>query len=148
MSSSRSDLMARTGTPITLPSASSRPQPSLRRPIQWSPSCITSRGRESTWAAYQSALKKLTSVVDGVERRVVPWPDWAITTVIDAHEFSDTTWRAISCHESQMSVYTKLQNLSPEHTEALWGVQSFYRAFSRVNGGRTRETDLFEDISL
>jgi len=31
---------------------------------------------ESTWAAYQSAFKKLTSTVDGVERRVVPWPDW------------------------------------------------------------------------
>src|SRR5579864_827789 len=27
----------------------------------------------STWAAYQSALKTLTSVVDGVERQVVPW---------------------------------------------------------------------------
>ena len=103
---------------------------------------------ESTWAAYQSALKKLTSVVDGVERQVVPWPDWAITTVIDARRFSHAAWRAISCHESQMSVYTKLQNLSPEHAEALWGVQSFYRAFSRVNGGRTRETDLFEGISI
>jgi LmbE family N-acetylglucosaminyl deacetylase len=101
---------------------------------------------ESTWAAYQRALKKLTSVVDGVERQVVPWPDWAITTVIDAHQYCDTVWRAISCHESQMSVYTKLQQLPREHYEALWGVQSFYRVFSRVNGGRTREIDLFEGI--
>ncbi len=100
----------------------------------------------STWAAYQSALKKLTSVVDGVERQVVPWPDWAITTTVDTRGYSDTVWRAISCHESQMSVYTKLQHLAREHADALWGVQSFYRVFSRVNGGRTGETDLFEGI--
>lgn len=102
---------------------------------------------ESTWSAYQSVLKKLTSVVDGVERHVVPWPDWAITTVIDARAFSATTWRAISCHESQTSVYARLQSLSPEHAEAIFGLQSFYRAFSHVTGGRARETDLFEGIS-
>ena len=34
----------------------------------------------------------------------------------------------------------------PRYLEALWGCQSFYRAFSTVNGGRTRETDLFEGI--
>ena len=43
-------------------------------------SCITSRGARTTWAAYQAALKKLTSTVDGVERQATPWPDWAITT--------------------------------------------------------------------
>jgi hypothetical protein len=36
--------------------------------------------------------------------------------------------------------------LSSEHHRALWGLQSFYRAFSTVNGGRGRETDLFEGI--
>ncbi len=101
----------------------------------------------STWAAYQSAFKKLTSMVDGVERQVVPWPDWEITTVIDTHAFCQTVWRAIACHQSQMSVYAQLQHLSREHAEALWGVQSFYRVFSTVNGGRTRESDLFEGIS-
>jgi len=30
--------------------------------------------------------------------------------------------------------------------EALWGTQSFYRAMSTVNGGRAKETDLFEGI--
>ena len=101
---------------------------------------------ESTWAAYQSAFKKLTSMVDGVERQVVPWPDWEITTVIDTRQYCQTVWRAISCHESQMSVYTQLEHLSPQHRDALWGVQSFYRVFSTVNGGRARETDLFEGI--
>ena len=35
---------------------------------------------------------------------------------------------------------------APEHHRALWGVQEFYRAFSLVNGGRTRESDLFEGL--
>ena len=101
---------------------------------------------ESTWAAYQSAIKKLTSTVDGVERQAVPWPDWEITTVLNTRRFCQTVWRAIACHESQMTVYTQLRDLSQEHYEALLGVQSFYRAFSTVNGGRGRETDLFEGI--
>jgi LmbE family N-acetylglucosaminyl deacetylase len=101
---------------------------------------------DSTWAAYQSAIKKLTSTVDGVERQAVPWPDWEITTVLDTRQFCQTVWRAIACHESQMIVYTQLRDLPREHYEALLGVQSFYRAFSTVNGGRARETDLFEGI--
>src|SRR3954467_9677259 len=36
-----------------------------------------------TWTAYQSALKKLSATVDGVERQVTPSPAWAITTRID-----------------------------------------------------------------
>ena len=101
---------------------------------------------ESAWAAYQAAFRKLISTVDGVERQATPWPDWAITTVIDTREFWSTVWRAISCHESQITAYEQLKNLSPAHHEALWGRQSFYRAFSTVNGGRRRETDLFEGI--
>jgi LmbE family N-acetylglucosaminyl deacetylase len=76
--------------------------------------------RESTWAAYQHAFKKLTSTV--------------------------AVWKAIACHESQMSAYEQLKNLPPEDHMAIWGKQSFYRAFSTVNGGRRPETDLFEGI--
>lgn len=101
---------------------------------------------ESTWRAYQAAFRKLVSTVDGVERQAVPWPDWAITTVIDASSFWSTVWQAVSCHDSQVTAYERLKDLSPDHHEALWGRQSFYRVFSRVNGGRSRETDLFEGI--
>ncbi len=101
---------------------------------------------ESTWSAYQTALRKLVSTVDGVERQATPWPDWAITTVIDTRKFWSTVWQAVSCHESQVTAYTQLANLSPEHHESVWGRQSFYRVFSMVNGGRARETDLFEGI--
>ena len=101
---------------------------------------------ESMWAAYQAAFRKLVATVDGVDRHVRPWPDWAITTVIDTHKFWSTVWRAISCHESQVAAYQRLRDLPEAHHKALWGWQSFYRALSTVNGGRARETDLFEGI--
>jgi LmbE family N-acetylglucosaminyl deacetylase len=98
------------------------------------------------WAAYQAAFRTLVSTVDDVERNAVPWADWAITTVIDTRPFWSQVWQAVSCHESQVTAYERLKQLSPEHHEALWGWQSYYRVFSTVNGGRTRETDLFEGI--
>jgi LmbE family N-acetylglucosaminyl deacetylase len=101
---------------------------------------------ESAYAAYQAAFRTFVSTVDGVERQAVPWPQWEITTVIDTRSFWSTVWQAISCHESQVTAYQRLKDLSPEHHEALWGWQSFYRAFSTVNGGRARETDLFEGV--
>ena len=101
---------------------------------------------DSTWKAYQSAFRKLVSTVDSVERQAVPWPDWAITTVIDTRNFWSTVWRAISCHESQVTAYERLKDLSPDDHEALWGWQSFYRVFSTVTGGRVRETNLLEGI--
>jgi LmbE family N-acetylglucosaminyl deacetylase len=100
----------------------------------------------STWAAYQEAFRQLISTVDGVSRQAVPWPDWAMTTVIDARAVWPTVWRAVTCHESQIAAYERLKDLSPAHHEALWGSQWFYRAFSLVNGGRTRETDLFDGL--
>jgi hypothetical protein len=100
------------------------------------------------WDAYQAALKKLTSKVDGTERQATPWPDWAVTTVIDTREYSPVVWRAVSCHETQMSVYRNLTDLTPDQHQALWGTQEFYRAFSLVNGGRQVETDIFEGLRV
>jgi LmbE family N-acetylglucosaminyl deacetylase len=99
------------------------------------------------WAAYEAAVGKLRSTVDGIERQATPWPDWAITTVLDTREFATIVTRAIACHDSQVAAYARLKDLSAEHQEALWGWQSFYRAFSSVNGGRVREDDLFEGIA-
>lgn len=98
------------------------------------------------WEAYQHALKRLISVVDGVERQAVPWPDWAITTVIDTKPYTARVWRALCCHQTQMSIFTKLEHLPEADHEALWGVQEFYRALSLVNGGRERESDLFAGL--
>ncbi|HEV2522866.1 MAG TPA: PIG-L family deacetylase [Candidatus Acidoferrales bacterium] len=101
---------------------------------------------ESAWKAYQAAFRKLVSTVDGIERQAVPWPNWAITTVIDTRSYWPTVWRAISCHESQVSAYERLNQLSQDDHEALWGQQSFYRVFSTVSVGRMLETDLMEGI--
>lgn len=98
------------------------------------------------WAAYQAAFKDLKTTVDGVERRATPWPDWVITTIIDTNDHWHTAWRAISCHKTQMAVYDKLEDLSDKYHLSLWGSQEFYRVFSVVNGGRKRETDLFEGL--
>ncbi len=98
------------------------------------------------WAAYQAAFKRLVSRVDGVERQAAPWPDWAITTVVDTAAHWPTVWRAVQCHESQMTIYGPLGHLSDADHAGLWGTQEFYRAMSLVNGGRERETDLFEGL--
>ena len=101
-----------------------------------------------TWAAYQNAFKTLTCTVDGVVRQATPWPDWAITTVIDTQAWRETVWRAVDCHQSQVAAYGALRALSSAHRDALWGSLSFYRAFSLVRGGRTVETDLFEGLDV
>ena len=101
---------------------------------------------EASWAAYQEAFKTLTSHVDGEERQVIPWPGWSLTTRIDTHQYWGTVWEAVRCHRTQMAIYGTLGELTPEHHEGLWSDQTFYRAFSTVNGGRETETDLFEGI--
>jgi LmbE family N-acetylglucosaminyl deacetylase len=98
------------------------------------------------WAAYQAAFRRLVFAVDGEERQAVPWPGWAITTLVDTTEVWPAVWRAVTCHRSQMAIYEKLAELSDDHQRALWGSQEFYRAFSAVNGGRARESDVFEGL--
>jgi LmbE family N-acetylglucosaminyl deacetylase len=100
-----------------------------------------------TWDAYHAAIGVLRATVDGVERQAVPWPDWMITTVVDTRNWWSTTWQAVSCHQSQVSAYERLRDVSAAHHEALWGRQSYYRVFSTVNGGRGREADLFDGLS-
>jgi LmbE family N-acetylglucosaminyl deacetylase len=102
-------------------------------------------GREK-WESYQAGLRRLVVKVDGQERQAVPWADWALTTFIDTSAVWPTVWRAVSCHETQMSIYKSLGALPEEHQRSLWGTQEFYRVFSTVNGGRVKETDLFEGL--
>ncbi len=98
------------------------------------------------WDAYQAMTKKLGILVDGIYREPVPWPHWEITTVIDTREQWPTVWKAVSCHQSQITAYEKLSTVPPDQHEALWGRQHLYRAFSTVNGGRATETDLFAGL--
>ena len=100
----------------------------------------------ATWAAYQQAFKRLTSTVDGVVREAQPWPEWLITTRVDARAYWPVVWRAVQCHKTQMPGYAALAGQPDETHAVLWGDQTFYRAYSTVNGGRVAETDLFEGL--
>lgn len=100
----------------------------------------------SLWDLYQRVFKKLVSKVDGIERQVNPWPEWMLTTRVDARPHWAKVWRAIQCHETQMAIYRQLGALTPEQHATLWGDQYFYRVFSFVNGGRRTEHDLFEGL--
>jgi LmbE family N-acetylglucosaminyl deacetylase len=95
---------------------------------------------------YQHVFKKLVSVVDGEERAVSPWPEWMLTTRIDARTHWKTAWRAVQKHETQLAMYQRLGELTEEQHETLWGDQHFCRMFSIVNSGRHVETDLFEGL--
>jgi LmbE family N-acetylglucosaminyl deacetylase len=98
------------------------------------------------WAAYQAALKRLVATIDGDERQASPWPDWEITTALDTTAVWRSVWQAVSCHRTQMSIYKKFDALPEDEQRYLWGTQEFYRVFSTVNGGRRRESDLFEGL--
>jgi LmbE family N-acetylglucosaminyl deacetylase len=98
-------------------------------------------------AAYQSVFGDLVMNIDGVERRVVPWERWAITTRINTEAHWERVKQAVAQHRSQMPVYRLLlDELPEEHHRGLWGVQGYYRAYSLVNGGRQVERDLFEGV--
>jgi LmbE family N-acetylglucosaminyl deacetylase len=101
---------------------------------------------ERKWAAYQAAFKTLTSSVDGQLRAAIAWPDWAITTKIDARDAWQTVWRAVECHKTQMSIYKNVRSLTEDDQKLIWGTGEFYRVFSLVNGGREVERDLFEGL--
>lgn len=100
----------------------------------------------STWTIYQNALKELVMRVGEQVRRANPWPDWALTTILDTRTTWPTVWRAVSAHRSQVAGYRTLARLPGHLHETLWGTQSFYRALSLVNGGSAVETDLFEGL--
>ena len=102
--------------------------------------------RSNKWDAFQAAFRKLTSIVDGVERQATPWPDWAVTTEIDTSAFLPVVLKAVRCHQTQTSIYERLEVLTQEQLTNFWGTQGFYRVHSSVNGGRNLESDLFEGM--
>lgn len=96
--------------------------------------------------AYEAAFGNLAMTIDGVERRFTAWPDWSFTTRIDTAAYQEQVWQAVACHRSQLPGYQALRALPAEYHHRLWGTQTYYRAFSLVNGGRAIENDLFAGI--
>lgn len=102
--------------------------------------------REESAAAYEAAFGELVMEVDGHSRRLVSWEPWEITTRIDTAAYAGRIWEAIACHRSQLPGYEALRRLPAHHRHNLWAVQSLYRAYSLVNGGRSIERDLFAGL--
>ncbi|WP_051304307.1 PIG-L deacetylase family protein [Calidithermus chliarophilus] len=96
------------------------------------------------WA--RQALGDIGMTVDGVRRPHTGWADWAITTRVDATAHWRAAWEAIQCHRSQSHTLARLRTLAEATHERVWGWSHFYRVFSLVNGGRVRESDLFEGL--
>jgi LmbE family N-acetylglucosaminyl deacetylase len=101
---------------------------------------------QALFELYAACVGPMRMTVDGHERGNVTWEEWMVTTRIDADAYWQTAWAAFLCHVTQWSGYRPLEPLLPEHHAAIIGVRNFYRAFSLVNGGRRRETDLFEGL--
>jgi LmbE family N-acetylglucosaminyl deacetylase len=100
-------------------------------------------GTKAFMAIYQEAFGDIVMEVDGCVRRPVGWEEWAITTRIDTIDSWRTVWQAVACHRTQLPSYDALQHLPEEYRRNLWASQTYYRAFSLVNGGRMVEDDLF-----
>jgi LmbE family N-acetylglucosaminyl deacetylase len=94
---------------------------------------------------FRSAFKPLRSTVDGVVRETVTWPEWSVTTLTHSEEHWEKVWRAVQAHRTQVAQYGSPELDEADH-RALWGPLEYYRVLSLVNGGRARETDLFEGL--
>ncbi len=96
--------------------------------------------------AANEAFGGISMDVDGVTRHHIGWEDWQITTRLDNTKYMDKVQKAIQCHKSQLPGYGPISEWSLEELSRVFGVGSFYRAYSLVNGGRNVETDLFEGL--
>ncbi len=96
--------------------------------------------------AYQSVFGDLHMSIDGVERSGAGWQDWAITTRVHTAPYWRTTWQAIACHRTQVPIQAATHQLFKRHQKNALGYEGYYRVFSTVNGGRSREADLFEGL--
>ncbi len=101
---------------------------------------------EEMFGVYQAVFGELVMHIDGVRRGAVIWPAWSASARIDTWDHWCTVARAIGCHHTQAPAYHILEQLSESQRRMLWGTQSYYRAFSLVNGGRQVEADLFEGL--
>jgi LmbE family N-acetylglucosaminyl deacetylase len=96
--------------------------------------------------AYTAVFGDIVMRIDGVDRNVVIDDDWAITTRIDTSAHEDTVWKAVFCHTSQLPSYSALEQVPEQYRKVIWSEETYYRAFSLVNGGRAIERDLFEGL--
>ena len=54
--------------------------------------------------------------IDGQDRRAAAWPDWQITTRIDASDHWRTVWKAVHCHQTQIPASHHVAHLTESST--------------------------------
>ena len=96
--------------------------------------------------AANEAFGGISMDIDGVTRHHRGWEDWQITTRLDNSKYMNKVQKAIRAHKSQLPGYGPIAEWSRDELNKVFGVGSYYRAFSLVNGGRKVEADLFEGL--
>ena len=101
----------------------------------------------------QETVEFLNKLIGGIQitvkdklRRHFGYPEWVVTTTIDASQYWSTAWQAILCHRTQLPGLKGILELTDAQRVRVWGEGSVYRAFSMVNGGPEKETDLFAGL--
>jgi LmbE family N-acetylglucosaminyl deacetylase len=89
---------------------------------------------------------EISMEIDGVERHHVGWDAWAISASLDATAYFDQVWQAIQCHQTQLPTMGPIETAPRDTLRAIFGSQTYYRAYSLVNSGRAVEHDLFEGL--
>ena len=97
---------------------------------------------------YQLVFGNLAMDIDGQDRRAAAWPDWQITTRIDASDHWRTVWKAVRCHQTQIPASHHLAHVTEKQHKILWSFPTYYRSFSLVNGGRSIENDVFAGLRV
>lgn len=85
--------------------------------------------------------------VDGVFRRPVAWPEWAITTRLDNAIYWQIAQQAILCHRSQLPSLGDVDRFTNQHWQTLLAeLNTYYRIFSQAPVSPGLETDLFAGL--
>ncbi|MGW8250283.1 MAG: PIG-L deacetylase family protein [Anaerolineales bacterium] len=98
------------------------------------------------WEEFRSIVSDISIHVDGILREPVMWEEWAVNARINGCAHWEKALEAVLCHQSQIAEFGDLKGLDEEQQCRLWGVRTYYRAYSLVNGGREVENDLFAGI--
>ena len=96
--------------------------------------------------AANEAFGGISMEIDGMTRHHVGWEDWQITSSLDNTQALEQVKKAMLCHKSQIPGYHPIDQWSLDKLSRIFGIGHFYRVFSLVNGGREKETDLFEGL--
>jgi len=92
---------------------------------------------------YQYGFADLVMHIDGGERRGSGWPDWHTSRLIPGPP------GARSGRPSVIINFLRTMWACPRRdAQSIVGCQTFYRAFSLVNGGCALESDLFAGLCL